>query len=178
MIHPALQLPNSSSLTSVVSPSHLSHPSRGHRPDYHTQLPLHNTHFTVLSLTTTSIQLSPAMLIFWQSLNLTQIKIHSIFLLSVPYPFALTQLKIHNLSLLCTLHTLPMFLSLILVWLKKKKKLNPGWCGSVDCTPACEPKGWWFDSQSGHMPGLWVRSPELMFLSLSFSLPSPLSKNK
>ena len=48
----------------------------------------------------------------------------------------------------------------------------------------------WFDSQSGHMPGLQARSllggmqegadqcfsQTLMFLSLSFSLPSPLSK--
>ena len=57
---------------------------------------------------------------------------------------------------------------------------------------ACEPKGRWFNSQSGHMPGLQARSPvggvwkvtdpcisgTQMFLSLSFSLPSPLSKNK
>ena len=45
-----------------------------------------------------------------------------------------------------------------------------------------------FNSQSGHMPGLWARSPvggmwevgnnTLMFLSLSFSFPSHLSKNK
>ena len=43
-----------------------------------------------------------------------------------------------------------------------------------------------FDSQSGHRPGLQVRSPvgactrnnRSMFLSLSLSLPSPLSKNK
>ena len=41
----------------------------------------------------------------------------------------------------------------------KKKFLFPGWCGSVDWVPlACEPKGCWFDSQSGHMPGLWARS--------------------
>ena len=41
-----------------------------------------------------------------------------------------------------------------------------------------------FDSQLGHMPGLRARSPvggafkatTLMFLSLSFSLPSPISK--
>ena len=48
-------------------------------------------------------------------------------------------------------------------------------------------KGRWFDSLSGHMPGLQARFPSagrargnhtLMFLSLSFSLPSPLSKNK
>ena len=38
-------------------------------------------------------------------------------------------------------------------------KSCPGWCGSVDWVPACEPKGCWFDSQSGHMPGLWARSP-------------------
>ena len=30
---------------------------------------------------------------------------------------------------------------------------RPGWCGSVDC----EPKGLWFDSWSGNMPGLWAR---------------------
>ena len=63
----------------------------------------------------------------------------------------------------------------------------PGWCGSVDCMPACKPKGCWFDSQSGHMPGLWDRLPNsgcvrgnhtFMFLTLFFSFPSPLSKNK
>ena len=31
---------------------------------------------------------------------------------------------------------------------------SPGWCGSVDCMLSCKPKGHWFDSQSGHMPGL------------------------
>ena len=35
----------------------------------------------------------------------------------------------------------------------------PGWCGSVDWTPAWEPKGCWFDSQSGHMSGLQARYP-------------------
>ena len=35
----------------------------------------------------------------------------------------------------------------------------PGWCGFMDSAPACEPKGLWFDSHSGHMPGLWARSP-------------------
>ena len=34
-----------------------------------------------------------------------------------------------------------------------------GWCGSVDGALDCEPKGLQFDSQSGHMPGLWTRSP-------------------
>ena len=31
-------------------------------------------------------------------------------------------------------------------------------CGSVDRAVACEAKGHWFDSQSGHMPGLQARS--------------------
>ena len=34
---------------------------------------------------------------------------------------------------------------------------NPGWCGSVDCPLSHKPKGRWFDSRSGHMPGLWAR---------------------
>ena len=38
-------------------------------------------------------------------------------------------------------------------------KNSPGWCGSVDWVPACKPKGRGFHSQSGHMPGLWARSP-------------------
>ena len=48
-----------------------------------------------------------------------------------------------------------------------------GW-GTVAWVSACQPKGRWFDSQSGHMPGLRARSPvggargnhSLMFLSL------------
>ena len=35
---------------------------------------------------------------------------------------------------------------------------HPGWCGSVDWVPACEPKGCQFYAQSGHMPGLWASS--------------------
>ena len=38
-----------------------------------------------------------------------------------------------------------------------KRAFSPGWCGSVDWVLACEPKGCWFDSQSGHMPGLQAR---------------------
>ena len=62
---------------------------------------------------------------------------------------------------------------------------SPGWCGSVDWAPACEPKCRWFGTQSGDMPGLQARFPGyrhmrgnhmLMFLSLSSSFPSPLSK--
>ena len=72
----------------------------------------------------------------------------------------------------------------------KKFKIEsacPGWCGSVDWVLACEPKGYWFDSQSGHMPGLWAQilsgghmrgNHTLMFLSLSFSFPSHFSKSK
>ena len=37
--------------------------------------------------------------------------------------------------------------------------MGPGWCGSVDLVLAWEPKGHRFDSQSGYMPGLQVRSP-------------------
>ena len=36
---------------------------------------------------------------------------------------------------------------------------SSGWCGSVGWALACKPKGHWFDSQSGHMPGLQARSP-------------------
>ena len=39
---------------------------------------------------------------------------------------------------------------------------SSGLCGSVDWVLDCEPKGCWFDSQSGHMPGLQPRSgPQL-----------------
>ena len=41
----------------------------------------------------------------------------------------------------------------------KKKHLAPGWCGSMDGAPVCEPTGHWFDSQSGHTPGRRARSP-------------------
>ena len=32
-------------------------------------------------------------------------------------------------------------------------------CGSVDWAPFCKLKGHQFNSQSGHLPGLWARSP-------------------
>ena len=65
-------------------------------------------------------------------------------------------------------------------------------CGSVGWALSHELKGCWFDSQSGHMPGLWTRSlvggvreevyqcfsHTLIFLSLSFFLLPPLSKSK
>ena len=41
----------------------------------------------------------------------------------------------------------------------KKIEISPGWCGSVDQAPACEPKGCRSDSQLGHMPRLQAQSP-------------------
>ena len=38
-------------------------------------------------------------------------------------------------------------------------RICPGWCGSMDRVLVCKPKGHWFDSQSGNMPGLGARSP-------------------
>ena len=70
--------------------------------------------------------------------------------------------------------------------LLENKMGSPGWCASVDWVPACKPKGHWFDSHSGHMPGLWVRCPvgghvrgnhALMFLFLSPSLSPSLKIN-
>ena len=70
------------------------------------------------------------------------------------------------------------------------KTLNDcrGWCSSMDWAWACEPKGHWFDSQSGHMPGLQARSPIggmqeatthwCFSPSLSPSLPLSLKTNK
>ena len=44
------------------------------------------------------------------------------------------------------------FMNLPFSW--SKMFFCPDWCGSVDWVPACEPKGCWFDSQSGYMPRL------------------------
>ena len=41
----------------------------------------------------------------------------------------------------------------------KDKDFGPGWCGSVDWVPAWEARGRQFYSQSGHIPGLQVKSP-------------------
>ena len=40
-----------------------------------------------------------------------------------------------------------------------KGHFSPHWQGSVDWVPAWEPKGHWFNSQSGHVPGLLARPP-------------------
>ena len=65
---------------------------------------------------------------------------------------------------------------------------SPGWCGSVDWMPSGKPKGRQFDSQSGHMPGLWARSTvggvqeatthRWFFASFSPFLPLSLKINK
>ena len=61
---------------------------------------------------------------------------------------------------------------------------HPGWCGSVNQVPACELKSHWLDSQSGHClgcgpgPCLGALERHSVSLSLSPSLPSPLSRNK
>ena len=60
----------------------------------------------------------------------------------------------------------------------------PGRCGSVNWAPACEPKDCRFSSQSGHMPGLWARSPvggaqeATTHWCFPFSSPSPLINKK
>ena len=59
-------------------------------------------------------------------------------------------------------------------------KGSPGWCGSVGYALFFRPKGRQFKSQSGHMPGLWVRSlvrvgtegnQSTFFSHISISLP-------
>ena len=66
-------------------------------------------------------------------------------------------------------------------------KYRCGWCGSVDWAPAREQKGHWFDSQSGHVPGLqagslvggvWEATDRCFSPSLPPSLPLSLKINK
>ena len=40
-----------------------------------------------------------------------------------------------------------------------EKWYSPGWYTSVDWAQACKAKGHQFDSQSGHLPGLWAKYP-------------------
>ena len=69
---------------------------------------------------------------------------------------------------------------------KKKTVLSPDCCGSMGWASSRKTKGCRFNSWSGHTPRLWAQSPvracvrgnQSMFLSLSFSLPALLSKNK
>ena len=73
--------------------------------------------------------------------------------------------------------------------LTKSLQCSPGWCGWVDWEPACELKGHWFHRSriAGQAPSWWrgrgnqptdVSLTHPKFPSLSFSLPSFLSKNK
>ena len=68
----------------------------------------------------------------------------------------------------CKLHILPRVIPLLrgragfqprTTLFQSPSNFYLGWRGSVDWVPACEPKGHWFYSQSGHMPGLQARSP-------------------
>ena len=56
----------------------------------------------------------------------------------------------------------------------KGGRYSPGWCGSVDWAPDCEPNGCHFDFQSGHMSGLRARSPAHRCFLVSPSLPLSL----
>ena len=68
----------------------------------------------------------------------------------------------------------------------KPCNLCPDWSGSGGWVLSCKPKGHKFNSHSGHIPGLqvqflgqsveWEVMNTSMFLSLSFSLPSPSLK--
>ena len=84
-----------------------------------------------------------------------------------------------------------LFKSLSKLWNPLKNySQSPGWCGSMDWALACKLKGCWFNSQSGHMPGLWARCPVggtweattywcfSFSPSLSASLPRCLQLNK
>ena len=44
-----------------------------------------------------------------------------------------------------------------LILLHFKTYYSPDWCGSLGWPSSLKPRGHWFDSQSGHMPGLWAR---------------------
>ena len=65
---------------------------------------------------------------------------------------------------------------------KKNKKEGPDWCGLVGWASSCKAKGPGQGTCLGCRFGLLVRAHRRnnrsMFLSLSFSLPPPFSKNK
>ena len=51
------------------------------------------------------------------------------------------------------------FLILLLVLLVPYLRNQPWLVWLTGLSDTCEPKGHWYNSQSGHMPGLWARSP-------------------
>ena len=73
-------------------------------------------------------------------------------------------------------------------WASNVTLSGPGQVAQLVRTLSCTPKGCGFDSQSGHIPGLWIRTPAGGYLeainqwfshtdvSLPLSLPSSLSK--
>ena len=99
--------------------------------------------------------------------------------------FSLTQTTKHAGSV-----PLNSFHSSLILWPVVKKTLGyfPGWCSSVNWAQAWDPEGRSFNSRSGHMPGLWARSPVggvweatthwYFSPSLSPSLPLTLKINK
>ena len=96
----------------------------------------------------------------------------------------------NNVNLLSSIiHMLNLYKAIIKNEAFRKFQYCPDWCGSVGWVLHCKPE---VAGMMGHVPGLWARSPvrgmleatdgcfshTLMFLSLSFSFPYPLSRNK
>ena len=87
---------------------------------------------------------------------------------------------------------LPTQCSVIFLWTPMahcflSSSFSRGWHSSVDWAQACKPRDCWFDSHSGHKPGLQAgslvggcmrRSHILMFLTLSASLSFSLKINE
>ena len=65
-------------------------------------------------------------------------------------------IKAYILGIILTISDFSVHFQCLCFGIKKDSSL--GWSSSVDWVLAYEPKGQWFDSQSGHMPGLWARS--------------------
>ena len=61
----------------------------------------------------------------------------------------------------------------IVIVLMIKIKFSPDWCVSLGWVPACELKGCRFNSGSGHMTGLWARSP-FGSMQVATDVPLPL----
>ena len=65
---------------------------------------------------------------------------------------------IENQRQLCV--TLLINLAMKMKWIVSKKyKHSPDWYGSLAWALSYKPKGHWFDSWSGYMPGLWAKLP-------------------